>query len=197
MDATALHLLLNHAPVFFVLSGIPLFLYGYVRKHTLLTYLGLGFFVLGALFTLPVYFSGEEAEEAVEHLPGVLESLIKDHEEMAERALFIMEALGLSSLIAGLSLYYEWAAKRFLLPVIMILSLIAGAVIVQTAHLGGQIRHTEIRAVVGAGNDASRTQSETKTRVLESGESHEKNERYEENENHEENERHDKDNDKD
>jgi hypothetical protein len=186
MDAASLHLILNHAPVFFVLSGIPLFLYGYWRKHSLLTYLGLGFFVLGAIFTLPVYFSGEETEEAVEHLPGVLESLIKDHEEMAERALFFMEALGVGSLITGFSLYYQWAAKRFLLPVIMLLSFVAGLFIVQTAHLGGQIRHTEIRAVVGAGKGEINTQGEANTQESKSGESHEENERDEAQESHHE-----------
>ena len=177
MDGTSVHLILNHAPVFFVLSGIPLFLYGYVRKQTLLTYLGLGFFVLAALFALPVYFSGEQAEETVEHLPGVLESLIKDHEEMAERALFFMEALGLSALLGGASLYYQWAMKRFLLPVIMVLSVVAGAFIVQTAHLGGQIRHTEIRS--GAGIGATNTQGS------------------ESDESHKEYKDHDKDKDKD
>lgn len=170
MNGTSLHLILNHAPVFFVLLGIPLLLYGYLRKHTLLTYLGLGLFVLGALFTLPVYFSGEQAEETVEHLPGVLESLIKAHEEMAERALFFMEALGLSALIGGFSLYYEWGMKRFLLPVIMVLSVVAGAFIVQTAHLGGQIRHTEIRSMVG--NGVSNTPGKMNTQESKSDEDH-------------------------
>ena len=40
-------------------------------------------FVLMALLTIPVYLTGEGAEEIVEHLPGVPHELIEEHEESA------------------------------------------------------------------------------------------------------------------
>jgi hypothetical protein len=41
-------------------------------------------FVLVALVALPVYLTGEPAEEVVEHLPGVAESFIESYEEMTQ-----------------------------------------------------------------------------------------------------------------
>jgi hypothetical protein len=55
-----------------------------VRKSEEIKKMCLWVFVLGAVVALPVYLTGEPAEEVVEHLPGVAESFIESHEEMTQ-----------------------------------------------------------------------------------------------------------------
>ena len=40
-----------------------------------------------AVLTIPVFLTGEETEESVEHLAGVSHDLIEEHEELAEKAI--------------------------------------------------------------------------------------------------------------
>ena len=145
INETYLHLLLNHVPVLTSLLGIPLFFYGWLRKDQRVLQIGLGSFILAALSAVPVYFSGEGAEEMVEHLPGVLESLIESHEDVAKIAMILAEALGLSALVAFVLDLRQSDLSKWSLPVVALISLISAGAIIQTAHLGGQIRHSEIR----------------------------------------------------
>lgn len=55
-----------------------------------------------AAAAVPTYLTGEPAEEAVEHLPGVVKDLIEIHEERALIALIVATfggILGLASLL--------------------------------------------------------------------------------------------------
>ena len=83
MNAAHLHLLLNHLPVI----GIPIIgvflLLALAGKQQALVRIALGFTVVLALLTVPVYLSGEPAEEIVEDLPGVPHAVLEEHEEIA------------------------------------------------------------------------------------------------------------------
>lgn len=145
MDAAHFHLLANHIPVIFTALGICLLLAGYVlRKEDLKKAALVIFFVSGAL-TIPVYLTGEGAEERVEDMPGVTDSFIHEHEEAAEPALIAALILGVLS-GAGLAA----ASRKPKLYSTLVLAALMGsifteAVMLRTAYLGGQIRHTEIR----------------------------------------------------
>ena len=76
MDATHLHLLLNHFPIIGTLLGVGVMLYGYVTSSDQVKKVALWTWALMALIAIPVYLTGEPAEEAVEGLAGVSESLI-------------------------------------------------------------------------------------------------------------------------
>jgi uncharacterized membrane protein len=138
--------MINHFPVVGVMGAFLLLLYAIVRKSEEVKLVSLGTFVLMALITIPVYVTGGFAEDAVKKLPGVTEKFIGRHEDIAFYALIFMETLGIIA-VAGLLLFRrsgkipQWAISALLL-----LSLITTAVIGFTANLGGQIRHTEIRA---------------------------------------------------
>ena len=145
MEPAFIHLMLNHLPVLGTLLATGMLTYGLIRKQEEIIRLSLYLFIGSALAALPVFFSGEGAEEAVEHLPGVAEALIEDHEHLAEVAIWLLEGLGLMA-IAGLVLSF----RKRLLPLwcaglLAALALVTGGVLVQTAHLGGLIRHSEIR----------------------------------------------------
>ncbi len=95
--------------------------------------------------TVPVYLSGEPAEEIVEDLPGVPHAVLEEHEEIAKVTFVATEVLGALALL-GLAL----AWKRNLVPNAvayssLVLVLVTSGLLARTAYLGGQIRHTEIR----------------------------------------------------
>jgi len=144
---THVHLMINHFPVIGVLGAILVFGYGLVRKSDEVKLLGLGLFVLIALITIPVYLTGGAAEKVVKdmNLPGVTESYIGDHEDLASAALALIELLGVAAL-GGLFLFRKSGAlPRWYITLVLVLSLAAAGTVGLTANLGGQIRHTEIR----------------------------------------------------
>ena len=63
MDATHLHLALNHAPLFGTLFALGLLIYGLWRKSEELKKTAMGAVVVLTLLTFPVYFSGDSAAE--------------------------------------------------------------------------------------------------------------------------------------
>ncbi|MBS7648846.1 hypothetical protein KEJ17_04285 [Candidatus Bathyarchaeota archaeon] len=146
MNLAHVHLLLNHIPVIGTLVGLLLLIVGMVMKSEELRKVSLGMFAILALLTLPVYFTGEPAGEVVEHLPGVTEEIIEEHEEAALTALIATLILGVISL--GGLIYFRHLASLpgWLIKVSLILSIISMGLMGWTANLGGQIRHTEIRA---------------------------------------------------
>ena len=94
---------------------------------------------------VPVFFTGEGAEEAIEHLPGVSENVIEKHEALAKVAFGLVVAAAIVSLI-GLLFYRQAAIRRAIRPLVLILAFATSVIMVVTAHFGGQVRHTEIRS---------------------------------------------------
>jgi uncharacterized membrane protein len=84
----------------------------------------------------------------VEGLPGVSDALIGAHEEAAELAIWVMEALGLLSLISLFIKFKNASSAKTLLGITFALSLITFGLMARTGYLGGQIRHSEIRSGV-------------------------------------------------
>lgn len=144
MNAAHLHLLMNHIPVI----GIPivgvLLVLALIMKQQALFRIALGFTVLLALMTVPVYLSGEPAEEIVEDLAGVPHAAIEEHEEIAKVTFIATEVLGGLALL-GLALAKRGPMPRALTYGCVILVVLSSGLLARTAYLGGQIRHTEIR----------------------------------------------------
>lgn len=150
MSLAHLHLVLNHVPAVGVLVVGLIVVMAAGRRTPQLERVALGLLVVFALLTIPVYLTGESAEEVAERLPGVAEAMIDRHEDAAQAALIAVEVLGAAALV-GLALF-----RRRLLPRAFVLAL--GALIVVTTalfgwtgYLGGQIRHPEIRTASPAG----------------------------------------------
>ena len=145
MNWAHVHLMINHFPVVGVFGALALFVYSLARKSEEVRMVSFGLFVLLALITLAVFFTGEGAEDTVKKLPGVTETYIGRHEEMADFALVLMETLGIAALAGLLFLRRSGSIPKWLVVIVLILSLATAAVVGLTANLGGQIRHTEIR----------------------------------------------------
>jgi len=146
MDATHLHLVLTHFPIVGTIIGIAILVYGLFSKNLEIQKVALVTFVLMSIVTIPVFLTGGEAEETVEHIAGVSEQIIEDHEELAEKAIWLMGLLGVLSLIG----FYAMVKKRSFAKTVTIITLVISlgtfGIFAQVGNLGGQIRHSEIRS---------------------------------------------------
>lgn len=150
-NSAQIHLALNHAPLFGILVGMAILLAGYLLQQGVLRKTGLVLLVLGGLSVIPVYLSGESAEELVEHKPGVSEAIIHDHEEAAELALILTLVTGAGA--AGVLLFSKRVPpelERKAGLAVLALSVVAVIVVARAAHLGGMIRHDELRSGVSS-----------------------------------------------
>jgi uncharacterized membrane protein len=145
MNAAHIHLLVNHLPVFGVILGVAVLLAGRIRRSAELMRAGFALLVVAGIGAGAAYLSGERAEEIVEDLAGVSEAMIEEHEDSAWFALIGAAALGLAGLI-GLARFRGDAVAPWLVNSSLLLGLLTAAAIARTAFLGGQIRHSEIRA---------------------------------------------------
>ncbi len=145
MSWVHVHLILNHVPVIGIVFVLVILAVALWRRSADNARLGLGAMAALAVVTGVVYWTGEPAEEAVEHLPGVSEALIHAHEDAA---LVAAIAVGVAGTAAA---YLLWVFRRHELPrwatrAALGLTLVAGGFMAWTANLGGQIRHTEVRS---------------------------------------------------
>jgi hypothetical protein len=145
MSATQVHLMMNHLPVLGSLLGLVLLGAGMARKSEELKRTSLLILLAAAVAALPVYLSGEPAEKHVQGLPGVGSRDLEKHKEVAQLALSVMLVVG------GLSGSAFWLFRRgSAVPNGFVMGVMAAAILscglmAWTAHLGGQVRHTEIR----------------------------------------------------
>ncbi len=144
MDATHLHLLLNHFPIIGTLIATVLLLISLTTKNEAIQKASLVIIILMALIAIPVFFTGEPAEERAEKLPGIAESIIEAHEEAAEAAFWVMMATGVISFVALLLQTAQHQTAKAAVILALVAGLVTSALMARTGYLGGQIRHTEI-----------------------------------------------------
>lgn len=143
MDATHVHLLLNHFPIIGTLIGAAVMLWGMIRHDKTIRAVAAVIVMAMAVMAIPVYLTGEPAEERVEHVSGVSEAMIEEHQEAAELAIVVMAVAGLSSLLALLLQYRSGSKIPF--AIAFVLTLGAFAAMAWAGYNGGQIRHSELR----------------------------------------------------
>jgi len=153
MNSVQMHLALTHVPVILSLVGLIMLIVAFFIKNSTITKTSYILILTAGIAALPVFFTGEGTEEAIENLPGVSESVIGRHEEVAKLAMISIAAAGLVALAALFSFRWQIAARLFKV-VVVLLAITSGGLMAQTAHLGGQIRHTEIRSVVAKQNNS-------------------------------------------
>lgn len=164
MNPTHLHLLLNHVPILGSAFGILLLIYGLFSRNRYITSSALITLVISAVFTIPVFLTGEQAEESVENIAGVSKNLIENHEEGGEIAMWLMQALGILSFAAWLLNCRENPLGKTITLCTLILALITFGFIAKVGNDGGKIRHTEI-------SNSSQTQSDKQQNTNEQNES--------------------------
>ena len=143
MSQVHLHLLITHLPIFGSILGAFVLGYGIWSKSDHTKIAAYFLFIISAIGTGIAYLTGEGAEEAVENLPGVAESIIGQHEEFAMYALVSLIVLGIASLMAIYVTIKKSSFTKTASMLTLFISLISFALIARTGYLGGQIRHTE------------------------------------------------------
>ena len=144
MNQAHLHLLITHLPVFGSIIGALVLIYGLWTKSNHTKNAAYFIFILSAIGAGIAYLTGEGAEDAVEHLQGVTESLIEIHEDAAMYALISLIVLGGMSLIALVVSRFKIPFAKSTSTIILLFSLVSFGLVARTGYLGGQIRHTEI-----------------------------------------------------
>jgi hypothetical protein len=139
------HLMINHFPVVGIFFVQAVLLCGLVRKKNDFTVFSFALFIALALIAGVVFWTGDGAEDVAKKLPEVSERLIANHEDAADVSLTLLSILG-SCGIAGLFFNRRnGAIPKWLVIVVLIVSLAADVSVGITAYRGGLIRHTEIR----------------------------------------------------
>lgn len=145
MEPVHLHLLTNHVPVIGAFFGALVIIIGMIRKSPPTLAAAYWIFIISALLGLVAYFTGEGAEEAVEHLPGVSENLIGTHEDVGKFTLGALVLLGALSIFGLIRSRNHYDKIKGLAMISLIVALIGFGIGAYTAYTGGLVRHTEIR----------------------------------------------------
>ena len=145
MNEAHFHLVVNHLPIVGILIGILVLVMGFILKKSEVKVTALGIFVFSALASIAAFYSGEGAEEIVERIPGISETLINQHEESAELFFTIVLILGAVSLGAMFLEIKKSKLSKFGFILVILLVLAAGVLAKNVGTTGGEIRHTEIR----------------------------------------------------
>ncbi|HSE50394.1 MAG TPA: hypothetical protein VLA96_14400 [Terriglobales bacterium] len=144
MDLLHFHLVLNHVPVIGMGIVLLLLVGALLRRSAELMRATLVLIVVLGLAALGAFFTGEPAEDGVEHLPGISKATISAHEEAAELALAAMETLAVIALLGLLMWARRPAVPGWFVTVIVLGAIVTSGAMGYTANLGGKIRHTEL-----------------------------------------------------
>ena len=145
MNDAHFHLVVNHLPIVGVLIGFLVLLAGLIMKKPQIKNTALGIFIFSALTAIAAFLTGEGAEEIVENLPGISETLIHEHEEYAELFFTMMLILGSASLLTLFFKSKKFVFVKYGYALVLLISI--GCVVISTyvGTSGGEITHIEIR----------------------------------------------------
>ena len=136
-----LHLLSNHFPILGSLFGVLLLVVALVKPNlhtTLSAYLIL---LVSGIGGIVAYFTGEPAEESIEHVAGISHKLIHVHEEMAENALIFVFLLTAAAVVGLWAERAQWKNAKKIERFTLVVGIIAFILFAFTGYLGGHIRH--------------------------------------------------------
>lgn len=145
VSLTHLHLLLNHVPTVGFVMALGIFVLSHFGAHEHVRQLGLALLVGIALVAIPVYATGNAAQQALAGDGSVSTALVEMHEGAALLAFLLMQATGL---FAWLGLWQHRRLAR--VPgwgsaTVLALGAASLLLVARAAALGGEIRHPEIR----------------------------------------------------
>jgi uncharacterized membrane protein len=144
MDYTHLHLTLVHVPIFGTFFGIVLLVLGIFSKSNTIIKVGFITFIVTALAAIPTFLTGDPSKETIENLPGISKDVINTHEEIAEKAIWFVELLGVISLIGYYFVIKTMKKMKLVVIITLLFSIITLGIMTVVGYTGGKIRHSEI-----------------------------------------------------
>ena len=145
MNGAYPHLLVNHLPLLGTIFGILILGAGMVLRKDTVKQTGLCTLVFAALSSALALLTGDPAGEVVKTFPGISESIVDYHENMAYMSLWILIPSGVLSAMAFYSIWKKEKAAKNLVIAAMALSLLTAGMMSYVGKTGGQIRHSELR----------------------------------------------------
>ncbi len=145
MNELQIHLLFNHVPVIGVMAATLMVVIGIVTKQSAVRSAGLIVYILFALAVVPTYVSGEGAEERVEHITGIDEHALEEHEDMSIISLWATLAAAAIALGAFVTNYRGNSSARAFTLAFVVVAVLANIHIGLTAHEGGKIRRPDLQ----------------------------------------------------
>jgi hypothetical protein len=145
-----IHLLLNHVPTVGATVALGLLIVAFIRRDEPLKLVGLEVLFAIALLTLPAYMTGVAAFQKLRNQPGISDTAIRLHQDVA---LFGFTWMEFAAFIGWVAL---WQARRRgraatgMVAAATALSIVALVVMARAANLGGDIHHPEIRDAVSS-----------------------------------------------
>ncbi len=146
MNNAHFHLVINHLPIVGLLIGILVLVAGLLLKKSEVKLTALGVFIFSAITSVAAFYTGEGAEEIVENISGISETLIHTHEEYAESFFTLTLVLGAVSLIGFVAELKTFKYAKYLYILILLLAISDGVLAKYVGTSGGEIRHSEIRS---------------------------------------------------
>jgi uncharacterized membrane protein len=145
MNDAHYHLIVNHLPILGLLIGILVLITGLILNKAEVKLTALGIFIFSSITSIVAFYTGEGAEEVVENLEGISETLIHTHEEYAETFYTLTLILGGLSLLIFILELKKKKFTKYLLILCLLIALIDGVLATYVGTSGGEIRHSEIR----------------------------------------------------
>jgi uncharacterized membrane protein len=144
MNATHIHLLLNHLPIIGTLIASAIMVWAIIKNNPKFKDFAAGLIVVLALSAIVVNTTGESAEETVENIPGVTETALETHEDAAKPALILTLAAGLLCAVYLFFSIRKLPVRKSLFVACTVVTVLAFGAMARAGYYGGQIRHTEI-----------------------------------------------------
>lgn len=143
-----IHLWFSHAAAVGAIGALIVLLVAHRTRHETIFQMGYGFVLATAIIAAVAYFSGPEAYELLEQLEPALETAwIEDHAVIGRFAFVVLVLVGVLDL-GALMQYLQGEVPSRLQRLSILGGLIAAAaLLIWASHLGGLIRHPEIRSL--------------------------------------------------
>ena len=145
MNNAHFHLVVNHLPIVGLIIGTLTLIAGLLLKQREVKLTALSVFIFSAVTSIIAFYTGEGAEEVVENISGISETLIHTHEEYAESFFTLTLVLGSLSLIGFIAEIKSNKYAKHLTYLILVIAIADGVLAKYVGTSGGEIRHTEIR----------------------------------------------------
>ena len=146
-----LHVMLNHFPIILTLLVPPILLAGLFFQQKPILAVGFSLALLGALTTPVVMQTGHSAHTRFE-MGQIQPPLGEDgdiaaemHEDMAEKAAPLLYFVGFGGIAGLLILRFRPNWRKPVAFAVIATSIVASIFTLQSAQLGGRIRHPEFR----------------------------------------------------
>jgi uncharacterized membrane protein len=146
MNGAHIHMVLNHFPIIGTIIGFLVLVAGFFLKSSTIKRVGLGILIFTSIVGIPAFLSGDKAEEVIEHIPGISEKIIEQHEEIAEVFIWLVGLTGIFSLVTLYLDIKEKSLNTILYYVTIAVALVSIFISQKVGTTGGEIRHTEIRS---------------------------------------------------